>query len=189
MRAADWRVIAGTACTTMLIVLAGHYALIPALAGNLVRLDGATAGHPFTVGDTTFTLDLGQAALTPGEVPEARLVVTNTGRSAVTHAASLSFTATAPTSPLSRMVARPQQLWSAPYRIALAPGETRTLDLAIDKPVPVGQVVAFTVAVGDRAGTLATFAEPRPDGSTRPMPGLPVTPAAQPDARGQEHSS
>lgn len=160
MRTADVKAIAGTAFTTMCLVLAGALVLGPVGAEDPAKPDGALVRRPFSVGDTTFIIELDEATLGPGQVPAARLVVRHGGSRPLACEATVRVTATRPTSEMSRMVALPAELAAVTCPLALAAGETKTVPLAIDKPLPAGQVVAFMLTVGDRGGVLATFTTP-----------------------------
>lgn len=160
MRTTDLKTIVATAVTTLCLVLAGALVLAPAGAEDPAQSTEALVRRPFSVGDTTFTLDLDEATLGPGHVPAARLVVRHGGSQALACEATVRVTATRPTSEMSRMVALPAELATVTCPIALGAGETKTLPLAIDKPLPVGQVVAFMLTVGGRSGVLATFTTP-----------------------------
>lgn len=92
-----------------------------------------------------------------GEVPGFTLTAINTRDQADEAKVRLTLTATAPSSPFSRMLPVPAMLWQQECTFTLAPSETKTLTLTANTNLPANSVIS--VSIQDLAQTQPAPAE------------------------------
>lgn len=84
----------------------------------------------------------GSQAIKAGDRPQFELTAVNTARETRTAKVLVEMTCTAPTSPLSRTIAMPTELWQQEQTLTLKAGETRTLPLASTAAVPTNNLIS-----------------------------------------------
>jgi hypothetical protein len=94
-------------------------------------------------GPAELTLKLApDSQLTPGVTPVFVVDAGNTGDEPTTLVATVTILGTQPTSPLSRALPRPTQVWQKKLEFTLSPRGSQTLRISPDQPLPQA---SFTV--------------------------------------------
>ncbi len=120
-------------------------------AGDAVPKIKAVIAQPhFTSQGCVFSLKTDKAEYGAGDRPVVEIKTSNPSDRSAVAAVWINISATAPMSPLSRMLPIPQMLWSQRCVVSLAPGETRTLSVTSEAKLPAGQNISFTISDKER---------------------------------------
>jgi hypothetical protein len=95
----------------------------------------------------------GHRTFTAGEEPVFELQAVNTTDQNAEVTVRVAMNASAPSSPLSRMVAVPQTLWQQSCPLTLKPHETKTVPLATATRLPANRTIYVTLRTGDAPST------------------------------------
>ncbi|MFI5381477.1 MAG: hypothetical protein ACHRHE_19440 [Tepidisphaerales bacterium] len=88
-------------------------------------------------GPAEITLQLASGSnLIPGATPVFVVEARNTSDETATVTATVTILGTQPTSPLSRALPRPTQVWQKKLEVALSPKGSQTLRISPDQPLP-----------------------------------------------------
>jgi hypothetical protein len=147
-------IVAGTALTTAALLLGGAR-LVQSATADADPAPLAPARPSFEVEGMRFEMTADSNAWRAGAMPTVVLTASNGGDCAVSHDAVLRLMASAPVDRMSRMVALPVETWSKQVLVALQAGESRRIELTLDKPLPAGRSLSFVLQVGERRGLLA----------------------------------
>lgn len=99
-----------------------------------------------------FVLKADKATYEAGQAPGFELTASNPTGKPATATVWVQVLASAPASPMSRVMPRPRSLWSHQCVVSLAPGETKTLSIASDAKLPAGQRISITLS--DKAASI-----------------------------------
>jgi hypothetical protein len=140
-------------------------------AGNDANPPTPTIARPELVADgvrMTLAASTG-CELKAGEAPSFDLQAVNTLDKSAEVRVRLTMTAVAPTSPLSRMIALPMELWHEDRAITLTPNETKTLTFHATTNLPVNKLFSVSMLAIDSTAT------PEANGNS----GAPANPSAR----------
>jgi len=138
-------------------------------AGNDANPLAPTIARPELVADgvkMTLAASAG-CELKAGEAPAFDLQTVNTLDKPAEMRVRLTMTAVSPTSPLSRMIAMPVELWHEDRTITLGPNETKTLafnaatNLPANKAFSVSMLAIDPTAAAEGAGNLVAGTDPK----------------------------
>ncbi len=115
-----------------------------------------------------FVLQADKAEYNPGETPVLTLLATNLTERPIEAKAKLQILAMTPPSPMSRVLAMPQPVWSHDCLVDLRPGQTKQLELKTDAKLAANSQLTITMAAEDKTARLETLlvagAEPQRPG-------------------------
>jgi hypothetical protein len=142
----------GVAAVTMAVTL---LVLTPrggnqALAAPTIK---PVIAHPqFHSQGCTFVLKTDKSAYEAGEAPILEVTASNPTDKVMTPKVWVTIFASAPTSPMSRMVALPRALWARECAVSLQPGESKKITLTSEARLPAKQDIA--IALSDKKETI-----------------------------------
>ncbi len=149
------------ATTALMVVLLG-----PSRVGATDEPAGITplvAQPTLTTQGCLFALKTDQPAYAPGEKPVLEIEGTNATDQPVEATVWVSIWAASPPSPFARVVlptpAPSTPLWVEKCLVSLEPGETKTVTLATEVPLPEGAMVTITMSDKEatvQAGSIST---------------------------------
>jgi hypothetical protein len=132
------------ALTVMLLAPRGVGAAVP-------KIKAVIAQPHFTSQGCVFALKTDKAEYGAGDCPVVEVKASNPSDKSVEATVWINISASAPMSPLSRMLPVPQMLWSQRCVVSLKPGETKTLKVTSEAKLPAGQNISFTISDKERA--------------------------------------
>ena len=121
-----------------------------------------------------FVLKTDKVDYNAGDMPAIDVTASNPTDKAVTTTVWVNISASAPASPLSRMLPVPQLLWSHPCVFSLKPGVSTTLSITSETKLPAGQNVSISITDKQRAILATNLSTPKPKG-----PAVRTVPVAQ----------
>jgi len=138
-------------------------------AGNDANPLAPTIARPELVADGVKMTLVASAGceLKAGEAPTFDLQTVNTLDKPAEVRVRLIMTAVSPTSPLSRMIAMPMELWHEDRAITLAPNEIKTLTFKAETNLPTNKVFSVSMlaidaaAAAEGASNLAAGTDPK----------------------------
>ncbi len=151
-------VVFGTAAVTTVFTV---MVLAPRGVGaiDVVQKTKAVIAQPqFTSQGCVFVLKTDKAEYEADDKPAVELKASNPTDKSVETKVWINISASAPISPLSRMLPIPQVLWSHPCVVSLKPGEIRTLSIMSEAKLPAGQTILFTMTDKQRAVLASSLA-------------------------------
>jgi len=147
MTANDVKVILGTALVTATTVVALWQ--VPTAVATQEQGGAAKNAAILQAGDVQISVRMTKSEYKAGEKPV--VLVTATSRADCERSVKLDMgmTSTRPTSPMARMVALPQSIWSTPCQIAVGAGQTKEIEFPTDVAVSAGNVLQLSARAGD----------------------------------------
>lgn len=142
-----------TAFTVMLLAPSGVSAV-----DAVHRIKPVIAQPQLTTQGCTFVLKTDKAEYDAGETPAVELKASNPTDKPVQATIWVNIAASAPVSPMARMLPVPKVLWSYQIVVSLNPGENRTVSSTSDTKLPAGQNIQFSMTDKARAVLATSFA-------------------------------
>lgn len=122
----------------------------------------ASATPVLELQDAELSLKTDKPVYRPGDKPVVTLKAVNHSDQPVSVKVKTRLFAMAPSSPMSRMVTMPRELWKQDCLVALKANETRTFTLETGAQIPKGVTGYFTIESGQKNVTVAHFSAPLP---------------------------
>ena len=116
-----------------------------------------------------FALKTDKADYPAGDTPVIELTASNPTDKTVAATVWVNLSASAPASPMARMLPVPKTLWSHPCVVTLKPGESTTLSLKSEAKLPAGQNIAISITDRQRAILATSLSTPKTNGPTGQM--------------------
>ncbi|MFI5403343.1 MAG: hypothetical protein ACHQ1G_10425 [Planctomycetota bacterium] len=156
------------------LAVVGMSAFLAALAaGPFVVPGAASAGPeaeallvplfepgPFDAKGVGFTMDFDPETCKPGDKLAATLRAANGCEGEEERQIKIVMHVTPHSSPMSRMMPMPKQVWTAELTVRLARGETKTIPILPEKAIQEGEVVTFSIHADGGGRMLARHAAP-----------------------------
>jgi len=177
MRLQDCLAVLGTAGVTM----AATVLLLTPRGVNAVATIKPVIPQPeFTAQGCVFTLKTDKSVYEAGDKPAFEITAHNPSGETVEARVVVGISASAPVSPMSRMLPVPRSLWSHESAVRLSPGETKTVTVVSEAKLPEGQSIRITLS--DKKETVLANSLSVPNTVRQvPQPSLTAKPAgAQP---------
>lgn len=123
--------------------------------------------------DCTFALKTDKASYEADESPVIEVTASNPTDKPVSATVWVTISATAPTSPMSRMLPRPRSLWSHEFAFSLKAGETKSMTAACQTKLPAGQDVRIILSDKKDAVLATSVGVPARGGLNQQQPAVP----------------
>lgn len=133
---------------------------LPKAADAVPNIQPVIAQPQFTMQGCTFELKADKPAYEPGEMPSLLIAAKNPTGAPVAANIRIKILASAPASPLARMLPMPRVLWSHQWAVRLNAEESQTATLPTDAKLSAGQNIVITLSDKDDAvlaGPLRVF--------------------------------
>ncbi len=123
-----------------------------------------------------FVLKTDKVDYEAGDTPAITVTASNPTDRAVATTVWLNISASAPASPMSRMLPVPQTLWSHPCVLSLEPGVSTTLSIASEAKLPAGKNISISITDKQRAILATSLSTPKAKGPlSRTKPAAQIT--------------
>lgn len=161
------------------LAVVGMSAFLTALAaGPFVVPGAASAGSeeallvplfepgPFDAKGVGFTMDFDPETCKPGDKLAATLRAASGCEGEEERQIKIVMHVTPRSSPMSRMIAMPKQVWTTELTVRLARGEAKSIPILPEKAIQEGEVVTFSIHAEGGCRMLARHAAPAPQGDS-----------------------
>ena len=153
MKARDVLVVVAAALATAALILAPGAMMGRATAAPKGAVRASVTVPTLKTKGVELTLTSDKKTYAPGDKPILTLKATNLRNQPASVSVVVSMTSTSLAAMVSRTMRLPSpgSIWSTSCKIALGPGETKTLDVPTSSPVAAGTMVSFAMGTGKGA--------------------------------------
>jgi hypothetical protein len=127
-----------------------------------------------------FVLKTEKAEYEAGDTPAIKVTASNPTDKAVATTVWVNISASAPASPMARMLPVPQVLWSHPCVFNLKPGTSATLSITSEAKLPAGQNISISITDKQRAILATSLSTPKRKGPADPPAAATLTARLKP---------